>query len=153
LTIEAGNLLNVGGTITISGTGVFNAAFAENTINYNASGAQSVINPNGATSGFYNLIFSGSGEKTLPASSLNINKDFTIEETAEAIASESLNITGNLTIESGASFATGSFDHFLEGNFENNGTFTASTGETFHFETESLSARTIQEVQQLHSMG
>ena len=68
LTPESGNVMRIAGAITLVGTGVLNAALPINTIEYNGTN-QTLINPNGLTKGYYNLILSGSGIKTLPATS------------------------------------------------------------------------------------
>ena len=96
---------------------------------------QTIVNPFGIgdNSGFYNLILSGSGTKTMPSSVLRVHGDFTISGTANAIAADSMIVLGNTTIDNGATFATGSHHHFFSGNFENNGTFTPTSGGTVSF--------------------
>jgi hypothetical protein len=61
--------------------------------------------------------------------------------TASATAADSIIVLGNTTIENGATFATGSHQHLLGGNFENNGTFTPTSGGTITF--NGTSAQTI----------
>ncbi|MCB2209079.1 MAG: hypothetical protein KQH67_12375 [Bacteroidetes bacterium] len=91
---------------------------------------QNINNPPGTdgSSGYYNLILSGSGTKTMPSSALNVRGDFTISGTATAVASDSIYVFGNTTIESGTTFDQGIYTHLLRGNFENNGTFNPTSG-------------------------
>ncbi|MDA3852744.1 MAG: hypothetical protein PF444_00645, partial [Bacteroidales bacterium] len=96
---------------------------------------QNINNPQGigGNSGYYNLILSGSGSKTMPASALTIRGDFSIAGTATAVAADSIDVIGNTTIENGATFESGGYTHLLQGNFENNGTFTALSGGNMTF--------------------
>ena len=80
----ANSYLTVSGTLTIAGTGVFDAATKHNYIEFNSSSAQSIPNPNGSTPGYHNLILSGTGTKTLPAT-LNIYDGFTNNETGGTV--------------------------------------------------------------------
>ena len=63
LTLESGSIMRIAGTITNNGT--LHAALNPNTIEYNGAN-QTIINPNGSIPGYYNLILSGSGTKTMP---------------------------------------------------------------------------------------
>jgi hypothetical protein len=157
LTLENGNIARIAGCLTLDGSAILVAAFQPNTIEFNGTGDQTIINPNGPTPGYYNLIISGSGTKTLPNTNLNILGDFSVEGTALVNPASEISILGDMTIESGATFTTGSFDHTLSGNFENNGTFTASASEVFHFESEvsqtiSGSSTTIFEKLDIHNL-
>ncbi len=100
-----------------------------NTVEWNGVN-QTIVYPIGIgdNSGFYNLILSGSGTKTMPDTTMIVKGDFTISGTAYAIAADSMIVHGNTTIDNGATFATGSHHHFFSGNFENNGTFTPTSG-------------------------
>ena len=82
------------------------------TINFNGTSAQSI-----GASNFNNLTFSGSGT---------------------ASATGTLSIVGDLTIST--NFSAGSYTHFLQGNWINNGTFTANTS------TISLNAAGVQTI-------
>ncbi|MFZ4798206.1 MAG: beta strand repeat-containing protein [Bacteroidia bacterium] len=75
LTLGTDNVMRIAGTLTNNGT--LNAASNHNTVEYNGSGPQTIVNPNGLTTGYHNLILSGAGTKTLPASTLNIAGEFT----------------------------------------------------------------------------
>jgi hypothetical protein len=123
------NIMRIANSLQVVGTAVLRAAFSPNTIEYNGAD-QTIINPNGLTPGYYNLILSGSGMKTMPGTALSIANDFSISGIATTDAWSSLTIGGNLTIEDGATFAPGSYNHAIGGNFINYGTFTASTGDT-----------------------
>ncbi|MDP4240574.1 MAG: hypothetical protein Q8904_14000, partial [Bacteroidota bacterium] len=128
LTLGTNNVMRIGGTLSLSSTGVLNAADTHNTVEYNGSN-QTVIYPNGSTSGYSYLILSGSGTKTMPASPLNISGDLVMSGTASVTALNTLNIAGNVTLGSGTVFAASSFTHTVSGNWTNNGaTFTPGTG-------------------------
>ena len=132
LTMGSGGTMRIGGTMTNNGT--WHAALlANNTVEYNG-GSQTVLNPNGLTPGYDNLILSGSGTKTLPGTALSIHGDFSMSGTATATAGAAMTITGNFTLGSGTTFTTGALSHSIGGNFSNNGgTFTA-TGSTITFD-------------------
>ena len=125
--ILSGVLIGVAGTVTNSG--IFDCGTTNNTVNYNGA-IQSVVNPNAATPGYYNLILSGTGTKTLPVTALSVAGDFTTSGTATATAGAAMTLGGDIIIGEGSAFATGTFDHSIGGNFENNGTFTATAGTT-----------------------
>ena len=127
LTPETGNIMRIAGTLTNNGT--LRAALLPNTIEFNGDD-QTIVNPNGLTPGYYNLILSGSGTKTLPATALSVTGDFSTSGTATATAGNSISIAGNFTIETGTTFNTNTFNHSIGGNFENNGSFTTSSGNT-----------------------
>lgn len=114
----------------------------DNTVEFNG-GNQTIVYPFGidVNHGFYNLILSGSGTKTMPDTTMKVSGDFTISGTAYAIAADSIIILGNAIIDNGATFATGSHQHFMGGNFVNNGTFTPTSGGTITF--NGSSAQTI----------
>jgi len=95
--------LRIGGTVTNNGT--WDAATFENTVEYYGA-SQSIINPNGTTSGYHNLTLSGSGTKT---------------------ASGALALLGNLTVGVGTTFAAGAGNHAIAGNIVCDGTITPST--------------------------
>lgn len=65
--------INISGLL--ANNGVLDAATNENTIEFSGTD-QSILNPNGSTPGYHNLLLSGSGIKTLP-STLNITDEFT----------------------------------------------------------------------------
>lgn len=69
LVLQDGASVAVGGTLTQ--TGYLDARTFNNTFEYNGEDAQTIINP-ALGNGYHNLILSGNGTKTLPASSLNI---------------------------------------------------------------------------------
>lgn len=124
LTMSTDNIMRIAGAITNNGT--WRARFLINTVEYNG-GDQTVLNPNGGTVGYWHLILSGTGTKTMPASALTIDGDFSMSETASAAAGGAMTVSGSLTIGSSAAFDSGSFSHSIGGDFTNNGAFTAST--------------------------
>ncbi|MDP4239677.1 MAG: hypothetical protein Q8904_09455, partial [Bacteroidota bacterium] len=82
LTIANGTLVRpsddsytgISGTLLNNGT--LEASSTENTVEFNGNNSQGILNPNGNTPGYHNLILSGSGTKYLP-STLNIIDQFT----------------------------------------------------------------------------
>ncbi len=125
--LSTGSVTRIAGTLT--NNGILRAAYTPTTIEYNGTD-QTIINPNGLTSGFYNLILSGSGAKTMPGTPLNIAGDFILAGTASTIASDTMTVLGNLILGNNTTFGTGSFDHSIGGSFINNGTFSPSSGTT-----------------------
>jgi Secretion system C-terminal sorting domain len=75
LLMTNGTTTRIGGIITNSGT--WSSGLLNNTVEYNGSN-QTILNPNGSTHSYYNLIISGSGTSVLPAASLNILGNLTI---------------------------------------------------------------------------
>jgi hypothetical protein len=138
----SGCISRIAGAVTESGTSIVDFSSINNTVEWNGVN-QTISNPNGllGSDGYYNLILSGSGTKTMPTTAMKVNSDFTISGTASATAADSIFVLGNTTIGTGSTFATGSHHHFLSGNFENNGTFTPTTGGKISF--NGTSAQTI----------
>jgi len=127
VTLTTDNIMRIAKTLVNSGS--LDATEFPNTVEYSGDD-QTIINPNGATTGYYHLMLTGSGTKTLPATALSVAGNFTMSGTAVATAGATMTIGGNLTIEDGATFITGVFNHTIGGNFSNDGTFTASAGYT-----------------------
>ncbi len=123
--LSTGSVTRIAGAL--SNNGILRAAFLPNTIEYNGTD-QTIINPNGLTTGYYNLILSGSGTKTMPASALNIAGDFSLSGTVSTTAANAMTLSGNVTIGNGTTFSTGDYEHAIEGNFTNNGTFSSMAG-------------------------
>jgi hypothetical protein len=127
LTMGSGSIMRIGGTMT--NDGIWPAAGLTNaTIEYNGAD-QTVLNPNGVTPGYDNLILSGSGTKTMPGAALSIGGNFSMSGTASTTAGAAMSIAGSFTVGSGATFTTGAYTHTIGGDFSNSGTFTA-TGST-----------------------
>lgn len=127
LALSTGSVTRIAGTLT--NNGILRAAFTPNTIEYNGAD-QTIINPNGLTPGYYNLILSGTGTKTMPSDILDVAGDFSMAGLASTTAAANLNIVGDFTLGNGTTFTTGSLEHNLGGNFTNDGTFIASIGDT-----------------------
>ncbi|MDD4970437.1 MAG: autotransporter-associated beta strand repeat-containing protein [Paludibacter sp.] len=125
LILQSGNIMRIAGTLT--NNGILRAVFQPNTIEFNGTN-QIIINPNGATPGYYNLILSGSGTKTMPGTALSIAGDLSLSGSASATAAAGLTIAGNVSIGSGTTLNLGSYSHTISGNMTNNGgTLTPST--------------------------
>jgi hypothetical protein len=130
ITNQTGSTMQIAGSITKTGlgTGKWYADVSGATIEYNG-GDQTVLVPDGNPQ-YHNLIFSGTGTKTLPSSALTLHGNLKISGTASATASETINIGGNLIINADATFETGAFNHNIAGNLTNDGSFTATSGGT-----------------------
>ena len=103
LTLGSGGTMRISGTMTNNGT--WRAAqLANNTVEYNG-GSQTVLNPNGLTSGYDNLILSGSEIKTMPGNALAIAGNFSMSGSAMATPSAMLTVSGTTTL-SGTSILT-----------------------------------------------
>ena len=127
LTPEHDNIMRISNALTLEGTGIIRAALLPNTIEYNGTD-QTIINPNGLTPGYYNLILSNSGIKTMPATTLSIAGNLITSDATTVNVSSILTISGNITIGSNSVFNSGNFSHSIGGNFENNGTFNTTSG-------------------------
>lgn len=123
VTLTTGNIIRISANLV--NNGVLDASEFPNTVEY-TGGNQNVIIPNGATPGYHHLILSGNEIKTLPATAMSVFGDFTISGTTSATGHAPMFIGGNLSVEPGAVFITGAFDHHLNGNIANNGTFIAT---------------------------
>jgi len=132
LNLTTNNTMRIAGVLSLSTTGILNAAGSQNTVEYNGT-AQTVVLPNAATTGYYNLILSGSGAKTLPSFPLAIYGNMEINGTATVNAYDNITVLGNLTLSSGTTYNASSFETKVGGNFNNGGTFNAGTG-TFTFD-------------------
>lgn len=73
---QSAGIIGIAGTMTLNGSGIFDADDLVNTVDFNGA-SQTVLNPNGPSPGYYHLIFSGSGTKTLPGAEMKIKGDFT----------------------------------------------------------------------------
>ncbi len=101
LRLNSNSLLGIAGTFTLIGTLDVTGGGIPNTVNYNGSGAQTIISTT-----YHNLTVSNGNTKT---------------------AGGVLNINGNLTIGNGTTLNAGAFTHTVQGNWINNGTFIAGT--------------------------
>ena len=126
LTLGTDNIMRIAGELILQGNGILRAALLPNTVEFNGSN-QTIINANGLTQGFYNLILSGTGTKTMPDTELDIAGDLTITGATTAIVDSIINISGNLTVEQGATLDLNDYDHNILGNIICNGLLTTST--------------------------
>lgn len=113
-----GDIMRISGTLT--NDGILRGTLLPNTIEFNGS-SQVIINPNGAIPGYYNLILSGSGTKTMPGTSLSIVGDFSMAGSCSATAADALSIGGNTTLEAGSTLNLSTYSHNFAGNLTNNG--------------------------------
>jgi hypothetical protein len=101
LTISGSNSLTVSGNWTNNGTFTGNTG----TVTFNGSGTQTIGGSSGTT--FYNVVTSG---------------------TTNTVTALATNISGNLSIGNGTTFATGGYYLPIGGNWTNSGTFNPGTG-------------------------
>ena len=99
--------LNIGGT---SGIATLIATASGNTVNYNASGAQTVKDTS-----YFNLTLSGSGKKTLPAGIAPVLGNLTLSGTANTSLTENFTINGNLGIGDGTTFTAAGYSLNVNG--------------------------------------
>lgn len=92
-----------------------------NLVDYNFAGAQTVK----ATT-YHHLTLSGSGAKTMGATTVNGN--FTMSGAATTTPTGALGVGGNFSIEAGTTFSAGAFNHTVGGNWSKTGTFAPGTG-------------------------
>ena len=104
LTTGSNNIMRIEGELKMEGSGVLNAVTPPNTIEYNGTD-QTVINPNGSSPGYYNLILSGSGVKTLPITYLSIVNDFSLAGSATSSIIGGSTIGRNLAVADGSLLA------------------------------------------------
>jgi len=125
LTLASATTLRIGGANTFPSNYSTHNIDASSTIEYyGTSQAIAVLN---SSQNYGNLLLSGSGVKTFPASALSITGNLTTSGTHTTNAGAALTIGGLFTIGAGTTFSAGSFAHNLNGNFVNTGTFTAGT--------------------------
>ncbi len=99
--------LNIGGT---SGIATLIATASGNTVNYNASGAQTVKDTS-----YFNLTLSGSGKKTLLAGIAPVLGNLTLSGTANTSLTENFTINGNLGIGDGTTFTAAGYSLNVNG--------------------------------------
>jgi hypothetical protein len=130
LSIANGSALLIGGTNTFPSNYADHLIGCTSTVEYNGAN-QTVGNLNSSQS-YGNLILSGSGIKTLQVGTISICNDFTTSGTCSTTGVVGITIGRNITIGAGTTFIAGAFTHNIGGNFNRNGTFTA-TGSTIQF--------------------
>ena len=142
-TIAVSNNCNLTVTTALGGTGSFiNAATGQlhvnftgaigiatltasavgNLVDYGFAGAQTIY-----ATPYYNLTFSTSGAKTMPATALAVNGDFTTSGTVTATTASNLTVGGNLSVGSGTTLTVGAFTINVTGTTAVAGTLTHSS--------------------------
>jgi hypothetical protein len=128
---QAGSSMKIANTITKTGTGKWFADVFGSTIEYN--GAEQTVLLTDGLPNYHNLILSGSGNKTLPTSALELHGNLTFAGTVSVIPSNSLTVKGNLILGTGTELIAGNNAYSVGGNLENNGANFDATGSTFTF--------------------
>jgi len=131
VTNQASSYVKISNGITRTGTGKWYADLPGTTVEYSGP-AQTIVLPDG-TDHYNNLVFSGSGIKTMPGSALILRGNLTLAGSATITAGGTISVGGNLLLGSGTTFTAGSFTHNVGGNFENNGSSFNVAGSTFNF--------------------
>lgn len=127
ITNQTGSKMKIENSITRTGlgTGKWFADAFDNTVEYSKLGDQTILTPDGSTH-YHHLLLSGSGVKSIP--SMITTGNITCSGAVTASATGAHTIGGNLIIENGTIYNTGSYNHSIAGDFDNNGTFNASSG-------------------------
>ena len=124
--VVTGAFLKIGGTNSFPLNYAIHSFNPTSTVDYYGT-SQTVT---AETYGHLNL--STSGTKTMPATPMTTQGNFTMSGTASATAAANLTVNGNFTLGPGTTFGAASSSHIVRGNFSNSGTFTAGTS-TFTF--------------------
>ncbi len=119
LTLEAGNNMRIAGSIT--NAGILHATTNANIIEYNGTTNQTVIKPNGSPFGYSSLKLSGNRVKTMPSAALTIYGDLTVAGTDTVNALGQITVVGNVLLSSGTTVNFGSYQHYIGGNWTDNG--------------------------------
>ncbi|MEI8086771.1 MAG: T9SS type A sorting domain-containing protein [Paludibacter sp.] len=132
---STGSITRIAGTLTAGAGSILDFTATHNTIEYNGTGGQTVLNAVGPSSdrGYYSLILSGSSTKTMPSSALSVAGNFSMSGTASATLLEALTTGGNVTLGAGTALTTGAYTHLVGGNWTNNGATFTNTGSTINF--------------------
>ncbi|OQP64527.1 T9SS type A sorting domain-containing protein [Niastella populi] len=102
LQLSTNAVLGIAGTYSVAAGSLNVTSTIPNTVNFNGSVAQNI---NGGT--YHHLILSGGNTKT---------------------ATGAVTANGDIALNSGTTFAAGSYTHTVYGNWNNNGSFTAGSG-------------------------
>ncbi len=123
LTFTGAGTLNIGGANGMSAGGTFTASTG--TVNYNGAGAQSLT----GTYTYYNLTFSGSGNKTILANT-TVSNNFSINATAVGYLTNGTSSTANAFYYGGAQQPVGSWGSTASAATNKNDTYfsSAATG-------------------------
>jgi Secretion system C-terminal sorting domain/PKD-like domain len=148
-TNAANSTLNIAGSLlTIVPGGRLNASATGNTVHYTGAATQAIKSPS-SNATYYNLSFSGAGEKTAPASSVRVNGNFTNDGTAvtanglgfnpnggtinffngtSSILGSSSTTFNNITVSAAANLTSHATQINVRSNFTNNGAFAHNNG-------------------------
>jgi trimeric autotransporter adhesin len=129
--LSSGSNLKTAHTNGISGSVQTNLANSPILLNFNEGAnyefSGTTQTTNGLPATVNNLIFSGSGTKTLASTLTTISGSFSLNGTASVTSANGITVNGNMSLASGTTFNAGSFSHVLKGNLTNSGTFTGNT--------------------------
>ncbi len=109
LTLTSGNIMRITGALSLSSSGILDAAANPNTIDYNGT-AQTVVVPNPSANIYTDLILSGSGIKTMPSTALDIIGNFIMEGTATATLTATLTVSGTTKLSGSTILTFGATD-------------------------------------------
>jgi hypothetical protein len=118
-TFEVGN----GGTFVMQGTTGMVTGFGTKSFGTTSTVDYAGANQTVSLESYGNLRLSGSGSKTMPASSMVVAGNFEMTGTASASANAPLSIGGDVHLNSSATLNAGNLSHTFGGTFTNDGTF------------------------------
>ncbi|WP_299825948.1 T9SS type A sorting domain-containing protein [uncultured Pontibacter sp.] len=127
-TVTGGTLTVANGAfLKIGGTGTFPSGYATNNLGNTSTVEYSGSNQAVSQEAYGNLTLSGTGTKTMPATAMVISGNFTGTGTASFTAMATLDVKGDLALNSSSIFNGGNFTHTINGNWTNNATFSGAT--------------------------
>ena len=107
VTLGTGSTMRIAHNLSLSASGVLDAGSNECTVEYNGTTAQTIVNPNGSTAGYHNLIVSGGGVKTWPTDKIYIRGDFTNNNSSsETLSNVEFNGPTNMAQNIGGTYST-----------------------------------------------
>ncbi len=122
VTVALNSTMKIKNSLIRNGAGKWYPGIYQSTVDFSKEGDQTIPLPNGSPH-YSNLTLSGSGTKSLPASWLNLGKNFSLLGTVNVAPTASMRIAGDLNIGTGTTFYAGSLNDSVGGHFINDGTF------------------------------
>lgn len=105
----------------VTGTSITKTFGASSTVDY--AGTNQTI----SSETYGNLILSNSGTKSMAASPMTVQGDFTVDDFASFVAGNSLDINGDVTFGANTSINGGAYTHDIAGNWTDNGATLSGT--------------------------
>ncbi len=124
VTNQVGSTVKIENSITKIANGKWYASVFDNTVDYSGA-SQTIILPDGSFN-YYHLMLSGSGFKTMPASTLSVKGNFNVSGTA-SVNLNATNVNANFVVEQASNVELGSNNHSIGGNIVCDGNITTSS--------------------------